>query len=69
MKNIFTIYLESDEICGNIKDAGQCSKAGEKVSKTIWQSSILWPRAQKKIKKTRWQNPQKDLFLKPWKHY
>lgn len=53
MKNIFTIYLESDEICGNIKDAGQCSKAGEKVSKTIWQSSILWPRAQKKIKKTR----------------
>ena len=21
------------------------------------------------FQKTRWQKPQKDLFLKPWKHY
>ena len=40
-----TIYLDSITICDRFRDAGQCSKAGEKVSKTIWQSSILWPRA------------------------
>ena len=27
------------------RDAGPCPKAGEKVSKTIWVSSILTPRA------------------------
>lgn len=36
---------------GRLVDAGQCSKAGEKVSKTIWQSSILWPRAKKNFEK------------------